>query len=56
MTDWKDGDKETVFVSQGEPDIISESLLPGLAQGKLQWRWPLGSQSEGSWWLKNVFL
>lgn len=31
MTDWKDGDKEAVFVSQGEPDIISESLLPGLA-------------------------
>lgn len=36
MTDCKDGDKGTVFVSQGEPGIISESFLPGQAQGKLQ--------------------
>ena len=49
MTDCKGGDKGTVFVSQGEPGIISESFLPGQAQGKLQWRRTLGSQSEGSW-------
>lgn len=38
MTNWKDGDKETVFVSHGELDINSEIsyfFKPGMAQGKL---------------------
>lgn len=48
MTDWKDGDKETAFVSYGEPGITSEtsfSLLGvyGSRQITVEKR-PLGSQ------------
>lgn len=46
MTGWKDGDKETVFVSQGEPGINSETSFftwYGSRQITVEKR-PLGSQ------------